>query len=447
MATPARVHVDVDEVRHTGPTVTIADVGERHGETRLLLRLAQRRLPRRLTRIDVTTGLEPESEPLVLQQQHTARTDDDRRAGHVHRVEFLIERVGQSIELGERSFDRPGLVIVDRVTFRDGSADEFEQVVTHVFTVSRRNFVKALEFPESSTDTAIKPILPASARERIMEPHDQFAPRVLLAIDDLRLRRTNEAGLRSAGFAVSAPSDADAVQILAESFSPDVLVIDTDMEGPDHKPLYQRLRDGTDSYLLCIDAAGRDRARVELLRFGADDAVSVPVTPDEIVARCHALMRRPREIRRAEWDGPQQSVITLGPLVVDTGRHEIRLGDEEVQATRIEFSLLEHLCRRPTEVASRSELLESVWGPNWVGDTHVVDVHLSNLRRKLDKADDSLRVVHTVRGVGFRISNEILDAAEAQVTSGVPVTTRDEPEPDEREPEPASSIATGTILG
>lgn len=264
-----------------------------------------------------------------------------------------------------------------------------------------------------------------------MEPNTQFAPRVLLAIDDLRLRRTNEAGLRSAGFAVSAPSDADAAAILAESFSPDVVVVDTNMHGANDRPLYQQLRDDIDGYLLCIDPAGRDRIRVELLRSGADDAVSLPVSPDEIAARCHALMRRPREVRRTDWDPTQQSVITLGPLVVDTGRHEIRLAGEEVQATRIEFSLLEHLCRRPTEVASRSDLLESVWGPNWVGDTHVVDVHLSNLRRKLDRADGSLRVVHTVRGVGFRISNEILDAAEAAATRAVTAT------------EPADGVSTG----
>ncbi len=242
-----------------------------------------------------------------------------------------------------------------------------------------------------------------------MEPQTPFAPRVLLAIDDLRLRRTNEAGLRAAGFAVSAPGDAEAVSVLAESFSPDVMVVDTDMQDAEQRPLYLQLRSDTDSYLLCIESAGRDRARVELLRSGADDAVSVPVSPDEVAARCQALLRRPREIR-SDWDPVQQTVVTLGPLVVDTGRHEIRLNDVEVQATRIEFSLLEHLCRRPTEVASRAELLESVWGPNWVGDTHVVDVHLSNLRRKLDMAH-SLRIIHTVRGVGFRISNEVLDAA------------------------------------
>jgi two-component system OmpR family response regulator len=259
-----------------------------------------------------------------------------------------------------------------------------------------------------------------------MEPTTQFSPRVLLAIDDLRLRRTNEASLRAAGFAVSAPGDAIAVSILAESFAPDVLVIDTVMQDTNDRPLYHRLRSDSDGYLLCIESNGRDRARVELLRSGADDAVSLPISSDEIVARCHALLRRPREIR-SNWDPVQQSMITLGPLTIDTGRHEIRLAEVEVAATRIEFSLLEHLCRRPTEVASRSELLESVWGQNWVGDTHVVDVHLSNLRRKLDQAAPEMRVVHTVRGVGFRISNEILDAAGADAITGAPAEVRPQP--------------------
>ncbi len=276
-----------------------------------------------------------------------------------------------------------------------------------------------------------------------MEPNAKFAPRVLLAIDDVRLRRTNEAGLRSAGFAVSVPRDADAATVLARSFAPDVMVIDTDMRGNDGRPLHQQLRSGNDGYLLCIDAAGRDRVRVELLRSGADDAVSVPVTPDEIAARCHALLRRPREIRTPDGESVQQSVITLGPLTVDTSRHEIRLGDQEVQATRIEFSLLEHLCRRPTDVAPRSELLASVWGPTWVGDTHVVDVHLSNLRRKLDRAATRTGVIHTVRGIGFRISNEILDAAEAQTVTGTPTAMRPERAGDEREPACADDTPIG----
>ena len=279
-----------------------------------------------------------------------------------------------------------------------------------------------------------------------MEPNTQFSPRVLLAIDDLRLRRTNEAGLRSAGFAVSAPSDAAAVAILAESFSPDVLVVDTEMHDKDSRPLYQQLRTATDSYMLCIEPGGRERARVEILRSGADDAVSMPVTADEIAARCQAMLRRPREMR-SDWDPVQQSVIALGPLTVDTGRHEIRFGDTEVAATRIEFSLLEHLCRRPTEVASRDALLESVWGPNWVGDTHVVDVHLSNLRRKLDQVASDMRIIHTVRGVGFRISNELLDAAERVASIGIPSSLRGEADPgDANDDTPAVDAPVGDAV-
>ena len=204
---------------------------------------------------------------------------------------------------------------------------------------------------------------------------------------------------------MSAPTDASAVSVLANSFSPDVMVVDTVMNDAENRPLYRQLRTESDRYLLCIEPAGRERIRVEVLRSGADDAVSLPITADEIAARCHALMRRPRELR-TDWDPVITSLISLGPLVVDTGRHEIRVNDVEISATRIEFSLLEHLCRRPTEVSSRAELLESVWGPHWVGDTHVVDVHLSNLRRKLAKAAPELHVVHTVRGVGFRLGNE-----------------------------------------
>lgn len=229
---------------------------------------------------------------------------------------------------------------------------------------------------------------------------------------DQRLRRVGEAGLRSAGFSVSAPTDAPAAQILAESFEPDVIAVDTTMTDTDNRPLYDLLREQSDRYLLCIDPSGRDRRRIEALWSGADDAVSLPISPDELAARCHALLRRPRE-RQVPVAGDAPAVISIGPLTVDSGRHEIRLCGDEIPATRLEFALLEHLVRHPTEVASRADLLEAVWGPDWVGDTHVVDVHLSNLRRKFDQAAPDLRVVHTVRGVGFRLGNDIVESPVA----------------------------------
>ena len=124
---------------------------------------------------------------------------------------------------------------------------------------------------------------------------------------------------------------------------------------------------------------------------------------------------------RADSTPRPTSTLSFGPLVIDLGRREVRVDDEEVATTRIEFSLLEQLCRRPTEVCTREDLLDAVWGPKWVGDNHVVDVHLSNLRRKLDKSAPHVKVIHTVRGVGFRLSNDVTDALEISPAYGLAV--------------------------
>ena len=244
-----------------------------------------------------------------------------------------------------------------------------------------------------------------------MDNDINIAPRILVAVDDSDLRRSTVAGLRAAGFNVSAPTGGDAAIVIAESFSPDVLIVCARLRAPDGRPLYERLRDSGEQYLLCITEEGADRTRAALLHSGADDAVSVPVTPDELSARCRALLRRPRQMQ-GRVDTAANSVLNLGPLVIDFGRHEVRVEDEEVATTRIEFSLLEQLCRRPTEVCTHEDLLDSVWGPTWVGDNHVVDVHLSNLRRKLDKASSQVKVIHTVHGVGFRLANDVTDQLE-----------------------------------
>ena len=139
--------------------------------------------------------------------------------------------------------------------------------------------------------------------------------------------------------------------MLAESFSPDVLIVDSYLPSPDGRPLYERLRESSEQYLLCVTDDGH-QMRTSVLHSGADDAVSSPIHADELAARCHALLRRPRQIQqRAEVTA--SSTLVLGPLTIDLGRREVRVDDGEVQTTRIEFSLLEQLCRRPTEVSTR----------------------------------------------------------------------------------------------
>lgn len=240
-----------------------------------------------------------------------------------------------------------------------------------------------------------------------MEPDAQLAPRVLLAVNDSLLRRIASVTLRERGFSVSATTEGSAALMLAQSFTPDVVLVDLDLATPQGGTVFDAVRSNSDAYLIGISSTNADTVRIRALRAGADDVVSMPVSPEELAARCQALLRRPRNLH-TRWDPMAASIITIGPLSIDVGRKEIHVHGQEVPVTRIEFSLFEQLCRHPAEVRSRAQLLEEVWGPNWVGDTHVVDVHLSNLRRKLQRLAPDLRFIHTVRGVGFRLSTDLL---------------------------------------
>lgn len=251
-----------------------------------------------------------------------------------------------------------------------------------------------------------------------MEPDAQLAPRVLLAVADTNLRHVIAHAMRTRGYSVSATTEADAALMLAESFSPDVLLVDLALSSPQGGLLFDTMRSMSDAYLVAIvDTNADDMVRVRALRSGADDVVADTVHPEELAARCQALLRRPRQLH-VRWDPQQASLIEIGPLTVDLGRKEIRVHGLDVPATRIEFALFEQLCRRPAQVSSRVELLEEVWGPNWVGDTHVVDVHLSNLRRKLQMRAPELKFIHTVRGIGFRLSNDVVNPGSTDDTTG-----------------------------
>lgn len=269
-----------------------------------------------------------------------------------------------------------------------------------------------------SSSDGVRPIPPVTtvgkgppnrnkAEKTGMEPDAQLAPRVLLAVNDALLRRVAGVALRERGFSVSATTEGSAALMLAESFSPDVIMVDLELPSPKGGSLFDTVRGLTDAYIVGIAPPDADAMRIRALRAGADDVVSVPVTPDELAARCQALLRRPRNVH-TRWDPMAASLINIGPLTVDVGRKEIQVHGHDVPVTRIEFALFEQLCRHPAEVRARTQLLEEVWGPNWVGDTHVVDVHLSNLRRKLQRLAPELRFIHTVRGVGFRLSTDLL---------------------------------------
>ncbi|HZJ40191.1 MAG TPA: response regulator transcription factor, partial [Demequina sp.] len=130
---------------------------------------------------------------------------------------------------------------------------------------------------------------------------------------------------------------------------------------------------------------------------GADDYLAKPFSPRELAARVRAMLRRPRS---PDTSAPAR---VFGGLVIDVAGREVSVAGERIELTRTEFDILDTLSGRPRAVLARRALLEAVWGEDWFGDDHVIDVHVANLRRKLGDDPAESRYVRTVRGVGYRM--------------------------------------------
>ena len=229
-------------------------------------------------------------------------------------------------------------------------------------------------------------------------------PRTLLVEPDAALRRTWEGALRGRGHAVMGTGQRDAASVLAASFRPDVIVWDAAGSTADHA--VRSLRESTDAYIVAVGDDLPSERRAGLLLAGADAVLTLPCAPAELVAQTAALLRRPRSVVIAAPSNASRR--RFGPLEIDAGRREVLVNDRRLSLTRIEFDVLSHLCNHPQEMVTREELIESVWGPERSGDTHMVDVHVSNLRRKLDQAAPGVAVIQTVRGLGFRLATDLV---------------------------------------
>jgi DNA-binding response OmpR family regulator len=225
----------------------------------------------------------------------------------------------------------------------------------------------------------------------------QRARRALVVDDERKLVELVGAYLEREGFEVAGAADGESAIELARELDPDVIVLDVMLPGIDGVEACRRIRAFSDAYVVMLTARTEETDKIVGLATGADDYVTKPFSPGELMARVRAMLRRPRTA------SPGTGVHRFGALEIDTEAREVRLDGEPVALTKLEFDLLATLAAEPRVAFSRQRLLERVWGGSWFGDEHVVDVHVANLRAKLGDTGRNPRFVRTVRGVGYRM--------------------------------------------
>jgi len=228
---------------------------------------------------------------------------------------------------------------------------------------------------------------------------------VLIIEDERHLVSLLRGYLEREGYEVHEALDGEVGLEVARRVEPDVVVLDWMLPRLDGIEVLRELRRFSDAYVVLLTARTEEVDKIVGLSAGADDYLTKPFSPGELVARVRAMLRRPRG--EAATTPEEEKPLAFGELEIDPARRRVRLGENEVSLTALEFDLLLALASRPGFVFGRRRLLEWVWGEDYFGDDHVVDVHVANLRKKLNAAEDGAgnRYVRTVRGVGYRFEN------------------------------------------
>ena len=229
---------------------------------------------------------------------------------------------------------------------------------------------------------------------------------ILVVEDAPEFQHLHRESLSKAGYKVSVAGDGARALEVARSTSPDVIILDLVLPDVDGMDLCSEFRKFTDAYIIMVTSRSDEVDKLVGLAAGADDYITKPFSNRELAARVGVLLRRPRTLAADE-----SSARDFGDLIVDASAREVTLEGETVALTKIEFDILDALTLDPNVVRSRDSLLEHVWGPNWIGDTHVIDVHLANLRKKIDR--NGTKHIKTIRGVGYRFAGATSTAQTA----------------------------------
>ncbi|MDO9546495.1 MAG: response regulator transcription factor [Pelolinea sp.] len=221
--------------------------------------------------------------------------------------------------------------------------------------------------------------------------------KILVVDDEPSILKLVTAYLKSEGYDYKTAEDGISALKVIRTFHPDIIILDIMLPGMDGIEVLGELRRESDAYVIMLTARSEETDKIVGLSVGADDYLTKPFSPRELMARIKAVLRRKRTASQKE----DRSVITLEHIRIDNGSRRVWINDQEIELTTLEFNLLLTLANHHGLVRSREQLLEDVWGYDYFGDLRVVDVHIGHLRKKLGED----YYIETVRGAGYRLQD------------------------------------------
>jgi two-component system, OmpR family, alkaline phosphatase synthesis response regulator PhoP len=227
-----------------------------------------------------------------------------------------------------------------------------------------------------------------------------LAAKILVIDDEPAIVNLVTAYLRAEGYEYLSASDGPAGLAAARTWNPDLVVLDVMLPGMNGIDLLAQLRRSSEVYVIMLTARSEEVDKIVGLSIGADDYLTKPFSPRELIARIKAALRRLQSSQMAvpEPAGPLESAH----IRIELSSHRVWTDSQLVELTAVEFDLLVALAQNPGRVLSREQLLEKAWGYDFYGDTRVVDVHIGHIRQKLGKEG----YIETIRGVGYRFEDK-----------------------------------------
>lgn len=228
----------------------------------------------------------------------------------------------------------------------------------------------------------------------------RMAQRILVVDDEQSIRTIVEFALKDAGFDVIAVGRGDDALQVVERESVDLVVLDVMLPGMDGLEVCQKIRAENNVPIIMLSARGEELDKVLGLELGADDYVTKPFSPRELVSRVKANLRRGR------MDTESEEIIRAGDLTIDPAARSVMRDGSEITLTLSEFEILAKLAKSPRRVFTRQELMDHLWKGTFYGDLRSVDVHVRHLRQKVEADPSNPVLIRTVRGVGYALGGE-----------------------------------------